>query len=282
MAPASSPIDGAALLHNQGKLALVFGVRDERSLAHAIAQKLHMTGARVAVSYTAETRDEVLHLMQQSGMEVALSGEVDVRDEAAIEAFVAKVTGMAGKIDYILHGTAYGSPAVMCASPPGSKASPSTYLNIPFDELVDSFDISAYSLLRICRVAMPHFASRASVLTLSYHAAQKVFAGYAGMAISKAALENLVIYLAEHLGPRQVRVNAISAGLVMTTSAMGIEGVRTLRKIGKQVAPLGNVTAEDIANTAIYYFSDMSAKTTGHIHYVDGGLNIMGITLPES
>jgi enoyl-[acyl-carrier protein] reductase I len=143
---------------------------------------------------------------------------------------------------------------------------------------MDSFNISAYSLLRICRVAKPFLASQASILTLTYNASQRVFGGYAGMSINKAALENIMLYLAHYFGKEGIRVNAISAGLVMTTSAGGIKGVRQLRKIGKQSAPLGNIQAEDVADASLYYFSNLSTKVTGNIHYVDGGMNIMGVT----
>ncbi|MEO6849363.1 MAG: SDR family oxidoreductase, partial [Mucilaginibacter sp.] len=146
-----------------------------------------------------------------------------------------------------------------------------------FDDLMDSFNISAYSLLRICRVARPMLAKNASVLTLTYNASQRVFPGYAGMGINKAALENIVLYLASFFRDMNVRVNAISAGLVMTTSSGGINGVRKLRRMGKFTAPLGNIVAGDVGDTALYYFSDLSKKVTGNIHFVDGGFNIMGL-----
>jgi enoyl-[acyl-carrier protein] reductase I len=101
------------------------------------------------------------------------------------------------------------------------------------------------------------------------------------MGINKAALENIVLYLANYFRGIKVRVNAISAGLVMTTSAGGINGVRKLRKLGKSTAPLGNIDAGDVGNTALYYFSDLSKKVTGNVHFVDGGFNIMGIAVDE-
>ena len=104
-------------------------------------------------------------------------------------------------------------------------------------------------------------------MTLTYQASQKVFPGYAGMAINKAALENIMLYLAHHFRDQGIRVNAISAGLVMTTSAGGINGVRKLRKIGKLTAPLGNVDADDVANAALYYFSALSKKVTGQYSF---------------
>ena len=265
------------MIDNSNKAAAVFGVRNESSIAWAIALKLHQSGCKVALSYVADTKDEVTYLMQQNGMDDTLSAEVDVRDEAQIKEFIQLVHEKVGLIDYILHAVAFGTQSVMCYSLPGSNEDPPSYLDIPFEDLADSFNISAYSLLRICRVAAPYFAKNASVLTLTYNASQRVFPGYAGMAINKAALENIMIYLASHFRNLGVRVNALSAGLVMTTSSGGIFGVRRLRKMGKFTAPLGNIDASDVGDAALYYFSDLSKKVTGNIHFVDGGFNIMGL-----
>src|ERR1700733_13306258 len=254
------------MINNKDKVAAIFGVRNESSIAYAIAVKLHLSGCKVALSYVADTKDEVLHLMQQNGMDKSLSAEVDVRNEAEITSFFKLVYNLAGPIDYILHGVAFGSQQVMCYSLPGSDVPAPSYLDIPFEDLMDSFNISAYSLLRISRVAKPMLAKNASILTLTYNASQRVFPGYAGMAINKAALENIMLYLASYFREINVRVNAISAGLVMTTSSGGIFGVRRLRKMGKFTAPLGNIVASDVGDTALYYFSDLSKKVTGNIH----------------
>ena len=265
------------MIDNKNKVAVIFGVRNESSIAYDVALKLHQSGCKVALSYVAETKAEVLYLMQQQGMDSKLSAEVDVRNEAEIASFMQLVYDTAGPIDYVLHGVAFGTQSVMCYSLPGSDEPAPSYIDIPFEELMDSFNISAYSLLRISRVAKPLLAKNASILTLTYNASQRVFPGYAGMAINKAALENIMLYLASYFRDMNVRVNAISAGLVMTTSSGGILGVRKLRKIGKFTAPLGNVDAGDVGNAALYYFSDLSKKVTGNIHFVDGGFNIMGL-----
>jgi enoyl-[acyl-carrier protein] reductase I len=265
------------MINNRDKVAVIFGVRNESSIAYDIAVKLHLSGCKVALSYVAETKEEVLFLMQKNGMDTKLSAEVDVRNEAEITSFMQLVYNEGGPIDYILHGVAFGSQQVMCYSLPGSNEPAPSYLDIPFEDLMDSFNISAYSLLRISRVAKPMLAKNASILTLTYNASQKVFPGYAGMAINKAALENIMLYLASYFRDMKVRVNAISAGLVMTTSSGGILGVRTLRKITKFTAPLGNIVAGDVGDAALYYFSDLSKKVTGNIHFVDGGFNIMGL-----
>ena len=265
------------MINNKNKVAVIFGVRNESSISWDIALKLHTSGCKVALSYVADTKDEVLFLIQKNGLDSNLIAEVDVRDEVEITAFMQMVNDTAGPIDYILHGVAFGNQQVMCYSSPGSDEPAPSYLDIPFDDLMDSFNISAYSLIRICRVARPLLAKNASILTLTYNASQRVFPGYGGMAINKAALENIVLYLANYFREMNVRVNAISAGLVMTTSSGAISGVRKLRKISKSTAPLGNVDASDVGDAALYYFSDLSKKVTGNIHFVDGGFNIMGL-----
>lgn len=269
------------MIDNQGKIAVVFGVRNDSSIAWDIALKLSQSGCRVALSYVPDTKKDVLFLMEQMGMESRFAMEVDVRDEVEVTNFLKTVYDGLGAIDYILHGVAFGNQQVLCYSLPGDEGAPPSYLNIPFDDLVDSFNVSAYSLIRIARAAQPLLAKNASILTLTYNASQRVFPGYAGMGINKAALENIVIYLASYFRIMNVRVNAISAGLVMTTSSGGINGVRKLRKLGRLVAPLGNIDAGDVGDAALYYFSDLSKKVTGNIHFVDGGFNIMGVAADE-
>lgn len=269
------------MIDNKGKVAVIFGVRNDSSIAYDIAVKLHNSGCKLALSYVEETKDDVLYLMDQLGIPQQQAMQVDVRIEEQIAAFLQSVHTHLGPIDYILHGVAFGNQNVLCYSLPGSDVPPPSYIDIPFEDLMDSFNISAYSLLRIARVAEPFMNPGASLVTLTYNASQRVFPGYAGMSINKAALENIVLYLTDYFRVKQIRVNAISAGLVMTTSSGGINGVRKIRKIGKKVAPLGNVTASDVGDAALYYFSDLSKKVTGNIHFVDGGFNIMGIAVDE-
>jgi len=269
------------MINNLGKIAVVFGVRNDSSIGFQVALKLHQSGCTVILNYVDDTKDDVLFLMQQNGMDSSYAAHVDVRNEEEITTFLKAIHQNLGAIDYILHGVAFGSQNVTCYTLPGSEEPAPSYIDIPFEELMDSFNISAYSLLRICRVAEPFLAKNASVLTLTYNASQRVFPGYAGMSVNKAALENIMLYLANYFRKSGVRVNAISAGLVMTTSAGGINGVRRLRKLGKATAPLGNISASDVADASLYYFSDLSKKVTGNIHFVDGGFNIMGVPAEE-
>ncbi len=270
------------MIDNSDKLAVIFGLRNERSIAFSIAMRLKESGCKLAFTYTKDTKEDVLNVMKQHELDMRYTAEVDVKDEEQISAFLGKIHAELGPISYLLHAVAYGSQQVMCSTFYGSKKEPSRYLDIPFDELVDSFNISAYSLLRICRVAEPLLATDASILTLTYNASQRVFPGYAGMGLNKAALENIMLYLAHYFGKQQIRINALSAGLVMTSSSGGINGIRKLRKLGKTLAPLGNITGQDVGNAAIYYFSPLSKGVTGNIHYVDGGFNIMGVPDDES
>ena len=269
------------MINNKDKVAVIFGVRNDSSIAYDVALKLHQSGCKIALNYVEDTKLNVLHLLSELGIDSALAMEVDVRNEQQITDFLKFVHKELGPIDYILHGVAFGSQQVMCYTLPGSTEPAPTYLNIPFEDLMDSFNISAYSLLRIARAAEPFMAPKASILTLTYNASQRVFPGYAGMSINKAALENIVLYLADYFRSKQIRVNAVSAGLVMTTSAGGINGVRKLRKMTKVTAPLGNITASDVGDAALYYFSDLSKKVTGNIHFVDGGFNMMGLAIDE-
>lgn len=269
------------MIDNKDKVAVIFGVRNDSSIAYDVAVKLHQSGCKIALSYVEDTKINVLHLLSELGVDRSFAMEVDVRNEEQITNFLEFVHEELGAIDYILHGVAFGSQNVMCYTLPGSNDPAPTYLNIPFEELMDSFNISAYSLLRIARCAAPFLAQNASLLTLTYNASQRVFPGYAGMAINKAALENIVLYLADYFRSKQIRVNAVSAGLVMTTSAGGINGVRKLRKMTKFTAPLGNIVASDVGDAALYYFSPLSKKVTGNIHFVDGGFNIMGLGIDE-
>ncbi len=270
------------MIENNGKVAVVFGVRNDSSIAFAITQALKASGCRVALSYLPDSEIFVKDYLNEIEEPLSLAAEVDVKNEVQIQDFLKSVYDQIGEIHYILHGVAYGNAAVLCNRFLGSKNNASTYLEIPFEDLAESINVSAYSLLRITRAAIPYLAKDASILTLTFNASQRVFPNYAGMGVSKAALENIMLYLADYFRGSQVRVNALSPGLVMTSSSGGISGVRKMRKFGKMVAPLGNIEAKDVAYAALYYFSDLSKKVTGNIHFVDGGFNIMGVPNDES
>lgn len=258
------------------KTTLIIGVRNDRSIAFAIAKKMYEQGHNLAISYTEDTSDDVLFLIEKNNMKNVVTGPVDVRDEQQIKDFCTATEKEHGKINYILHAVAYGSHKVLCSKPSFSQEEAPEYIDIPLSDLEEAIDIGAYSLLRLVRVALPHLANNVSILTTTYNASQRVVPKYAGMAMVKACLENCMKYLAYNLGSKGHRINALSPGLLMTTSAASIQGVRTMRKQSSDASPLGNISLDDVADAAAYYFSDASKKVTGNIHYIDGGLNIMG------
>ncbi|MBI1223493.1 MAG: SDR family oxidoreductase [Bacteroidetes bacterium] len=262
----------------ENKTALIIGIRNERSIAFAIAKKLYFLGYNLAISYTEDTKEEVLYQLCTNNMYNLITGQVDVRDEDQIKAFCAETKAKLGSINYVLHSVAYGSHKVLCNKAPFSQDEPTDYTDIPLADLEEAIDIGAYSLLRLVRSVQPFLSVNASILTTTYNASQRVVPKYAGMAMVKACLENCMKYLAYHLGSKGHRINALSPGLLMTTSAASIQGVRSMRKQSAEASPLGNISLEDVAEAAAYYFSDASKKVTGNIHYIDGGLNIMGGT----
>jgi len=266
------------MLNNTNKTAVIFGIRNDMSISFEIAKKLKASGANVIVTYAAENEKDVKDLILREQFDDSLSCTIDVTIENDIASFFNRVSKKYPQIDYILHGVAYGSPKIIATAAFGKKdAAEFDYLSMPFEDLTAAIDVGAYSFIRIARNALPFLKPNSSLLTLTYLASNRVVPNYAGMAIVKAAVENITIYLAQSLGKKGIRVNALSAGLVMTSSAAGIKGIRKMRELSSQTAPLGNITAQEVANTALYYFSDLSLKNTGNIHYVDGGYNIMGI-----
>lgn len=258
------------------KIAVIIGVRNDRSIALAVAKKLHSQGVRVAVSYTDNTKEDVLHYLEQANIATDLTGLMDVTNDQEVANFLSSVYEKAGAIDYIFHSVAFGSNKVLCNKLPFSNEEAPEYIDMPWEDLQEAIDIGAYSLLRITRSALPYLSESASLLTTTYNASQRVIPKYAGMAIVKACLENTMHYLAHFLGEKGHRINALSPGLIMTTSAASIQGVRAMRKQSAELSPLGNVKLEDVSAAAAYYFSDASKRITGNIHYIDGGLNIMG------
>ena len=262
------------MIDNTGKTAVVFGVRDTFSISWAVAESLHRSGCKVACTYLPDTKDSVLGLMQEAGMDVSLTGSVDVTDEDQVKGFASEISSKLNGVNYLLHGVAYGSSKVLCTLYPGETGEKPEYIDIPFEDLSSAMEISAYSLLRICRAFDPHLIDKeSSVVALTYGASQKLVSNYAGMAICKAALENIALYLADHYGERGIRVNCLSPGMIMTSSSGGIQGIRKMRKKSKENSILGNVKPKDVAGGALYLFSDLSRKVTGETIYIDGGIN---------
>ena len=253
----------------EGKTGIVFGVANKRSIAWAIAQSLANEGMRLAFTYQGERlKENVADLI--SGLKDPLLLPCDVTSDSEIDAVYAEVEKEFVKLDALLHSVAFAPKEDL----------ENDFVKTSRDGFKLAHDISAYSLVGLTRAALPLFEKNGggSVLALSYHGAVKAVEGYNLMGVAKASLEASIRYLAANLGPKNIRVNAISAGPVNTLAARGISGFTGMLKHHAERAPLRrNVTLEEIANAALFLCSNMSSAITGEIMYVDGGYNIIGV-----
>ena len=254
-----------------GKRALIVGVATDRSIAWGIAQAMQREGATLALSYANDKlKERVLPLAQTVG---ALTLPLDVSRDEDISAAFAFIAKEWGSLDILVHAVAFA---------PREAITGSFLDNTSREAFRMAHDISSYSLTALSRGAAPLMAGRpGAVLTLSYLGAVRSLPSYNVMGLAKASLEANVRFLAADLGPRGIRVNAISAGPVKTLSAAGIGGFRKMLSRVAQVAPLRrNVTLEDVGNAAAFLCSDLAAGITGEILYVDSGFSTVGMSFP--
>ena len=252
----------------EGRVAVVFGVANKRSIAWAIAQRMQAAGARLAITYQNERLEA-----EAKDLIAALPGaeafRCDVSNDQEIERVFGELKQHYGTLHALVHSIAFA----------------------PADELKNDFvqttregfrvahDVSVYSLIALTRAAAPLMQSEhgGSVTTLTYYGAEKVVPHYNVMGVAKAALEATVRYLANDLGKQRVRVNAISAGPIKTLAARGISGLGDMLKSHAERAPLKrNVDVNEVAETAVFLASDAGSGITGETIYVDCGYNIMG------
>ncbi|HEV2878371.1 MAG TPA: enoyl-ACP reductase [Candidatus Eremiobacteraceae bacterium] len=251
-----------------GKKACVLGVANRWSIATAIARALHAHGASVMLTCEGErTRDEVEKLAAELGGGPTTSADV-AKDEsiAALREFIAQHFG---KLDVLVHSLAFARKEELAGK----------YFGTSRSGFALALDISAYSLVALCRELQPVFAERASVMTMTYFGSVRAVRNYNVMGVAKAALESSVRYLAEDLGELGgIRVNAISAGPIKTASARAVGGFTAILGEVASKSPLRrNATAEDVAGAAVFLASDLSSAITGQVLYVDAGYNILGI-----
>jgi enoyl-[acyl-carrier protein] reductase I len=254
----------------EGKTGIVFGVANKRSIAWAIAQALAREGMRLAFTYQGERLKESVEALTSAAMPGSLLIPCDVTNDAEIDAVFQRVGEEYGKLDALLHSVAFAPKEDL----------ENDFINTSRDGFKLAHDISAYSLVVLTRAALPLFekANGGSVLALTYYGAQKAVEGYNVMGVAKASLEASVRYLAANLGPRNVRVNALSAGPVNTLAARGIKGFTGMLHHHAERAPLRrNVELEEIANAGLFLLSPMSSGITGEVMFVDCGYNIVGL-----
>ena len=252
-----------------GKFGLVVGVANKRSIAWAIAQATARRGARLALTYQGRFEEHVNELSQ--GLDQpALVLPCDVTSDGDIDSVAASVDREFGGLDFLVHGAAF-APREELAAP---------FLNTTREGFRVALDIPAYSLIALTRAAAPLMEKRGggSVVTLTYLGSERVFPNYNVMGVAKAALEATVRYLAADIGPRNIRVNAISAGPVKTLAATGISGFSNILTVYRDRAPLRrNVETAEIGDAAAFLLSDAAKAITGEVLMVDSGFHITGM-----
>jgi enoyl-[acyl-carrier protein] reductase I len=256
----------ADLINLSGKTAVIFGLANKRSIAWGIALKLHEAGAKLAICYMNERmKAEAQDLIDE--LEGADGFQCDVSNDAEIETVFSQFKERYGKIDVLVHAVAFAPAEDMKG----------TFVNTSREGFRIAHDVSVYSLVAVSRAAEPLMPEGGSIITLSYFGAEKVVPHYNVMGVAKAALEATVRYLANGLGPQNIRVNAISAGPIMTLAGRGVGQMGEMLRKHAERAPLHrNVKQTEVGGAALFLASDLSGAITGETLYVDCGYNIMG------
>jgi enoyl-[acyl-carrier protein] reductase I len=248
------------------KTAVIFGLANKRSIAWAIAQKLQQAGWRLAITYqnerlALEAKDLIADLPGADGF------MCDVTQDDQLARLFADLKEKYGTLHGLVHSIGFAPEADLKGD----------FVNTSREGFRIAHDISVYSLVAVARGALPLMTSGGSIVTLTYYGAEKVVPRYNVMGVAKAALEATVRYLANDLGPKNIRVNAISAGPIKTLASRGISGFGDMLKVQAERAPLKrNVDAGEVGATAAFLLSDAGSGITGETLYVDCGYNIMG------
>ena len=252
----------------EGKKALIMGVANNRSIAYGISSAFAREGARLAFSYAGDAiKKRVEPISEELGGEFTLPCDVSSDDDIAAAA--EQVKEKWGKIDVLVHSVAYAPKEELAGR----------YLDTSRNGFKVAMDISAYSLVALCRAFEPLMDAGSSVICMTYYGAQKLVPNYNVMGVAKAALEASVRYLASDLGARGVRINAISAGPIKTLAASGISDFRVILDHIEKYSPLRrNVTIDQVGNAALFLASDMASGVTGDVLFVDSGYQTIGLT----
>ncbi|MBD9525868.1 enoyl-ACP reductase [Paracoccus sp. PAR01] len=256
----------------KGKRGLVMGVANERSIAWGIAKALADQGAELAFSYQGEAFGKRVEPLAASvGSDFLV--DVDVNDDASLDAAFGQIEKRWGKLDFVVHAIAFSDKNELAGR----------FINTSRDNFKNSLTISCYSLIDVARRARPLMTDGGSIITLTYGGSNRVTPFYNVMGVAKAALESAVRYLADDLGPEGIRVNAISPGPMKTLAGAAIGGARKTYRHTEANAPLrANATLEAIGGTAVWLCSDWGACTTGEIVLVDGGYHVLGMPHSEN
>jgi len=252
-----------------GKRGLIMGVLNKNSIAWGIAKALAAQGAEIAFSYQGEAlKKRVEPLATEIGVTTLV--ECDVTDEAAMDETFRVLKDKWGTMDFLVHAIAFSDKSEL----------EGRYIETSADNFAKTMNISVYSFTAAAKRAEAMMNPGGSMITLTYYGAEKYIPNYNVMGVAKAALEASVRYLAVDLGKANIRVNAISAGAIKTLAASGIAGLRTMLHYQEKNSPLRrNVTQDEVGTSTLYLLSDLASGVTGQVHYVDGGFNVVGMSL---
>jgi enoyl-[acyl-carrier protein] reductase I len=251
----------------EGKLALVLGIANKWSLAYSIAQAFSREGARLALTYLGEHQKEAIESLAQ-GLAVESIFPCDVTRDEDLAALSEKLAGFGRPLDAVVHSLAFANREDLAGE----------FVDTSRAGFLLAQEVSAYSLAAVARAAAPCMTEGGSITTLTYLGSTRVIPHYNVMGVAKAALEASVRYLASDLGPKKIRVNAISAGPIKTASARAIKDFSGVLDTVARRAPLRrNTDPAEVADTAVFLASPLGRGVTGNVVYVDSGLQIMGL-----
>ncbi len=255
-----------------GKRGLIMGVANDRSIAWAIAKACAEAGAELAFTYQGDAlKKRVTPLAESVGSDIVLP--CDVTDTDSMNAVFAELESKWGKLDFFLHAIAYADKAELKGR----------YVDTSFENFQMSLNISCYSFTALVQRAEKMMTDGGSMATLTYYGAEKVMPHYNIMGVAKAALEASVRYMAMDLGPKAIRVNAISAGPIKTLAASGIGDFRYILKWNEYNSPLRrNVGLDEVGQTGLYLLSGMGSGVTGEVHHVDCGYHVVGMKAEDA
>ena len=259
-------MDTALPLMNKKK-GLIMGVANERSIAWSIAKTAHEHGAELAFTYQGDALlKRVAPLADSIGSKILLPCDVNI--DASIDDVFSELSEAWGTIDFVVHAIAYSDRDELKGK----------YVDTSKDNFSQTMLISCYSFTAVCNRAQKLMTNGGSLITLTYAGSERVMPHYNVMGVAKAGLEASVKYLAEDLGPKNIRVNALSPGPMKTLAASGVGDFRYILKWNQYNSPLRrNVTSEDVGGAGLYFLSDLSTGVTGEIHHIDCGYNIVGM-----
>ena len=261
---------GAGLM--EGKRGLIMGVANNKSIAWGIAQACHAQGAELAFTYQGEALGKrVTPLAESLNSDIVL--ECDVTSDESMDAVFATLEGKWGKLDFLVHAIGFSDKNELRGR----------YVDTTSANFDLTMNISIYSFTAVVQRAEKMMPDGGSCLTLTYYGAEKVMPHYNVMGVAKAGLEASVKYMAMDLGPKNIRVNALSAGPIKTLAASGIGDFRYIMKWNELNSPLRrNVTQEDVGKSAMYLLSGLSSGVTGENHHVDAGYHVVGMKAEDA